>query len=118
MKDRIKQYLASKGHEFTGTMRANGTYGNPDYFVDLVQQCFNELQPQWVRIGGLDSLPPYEEPVLIKIKGVVQSITYTLDSFEDSYWFEPYHFNEELKIKASGDIEWMPLPPSEVMTND
>jgi hypothetical protein len=73
-----------------------------------------EPRLEWVKIGDLDSLPPYEKPVLIKWKGVVQHITYTLDSFEDSYWFEPHHFNEDgLKMMVSGDIEWMPLPPSE-----
>ena len=56
MKDKIKQYLARKGHEFTGTMRANGTYGNPDYFVGLIQQCFNDLQPQWVSVD--DNIKP------------------------------------------------------------
>jgi hypothetical protein len=55
MKDKIKQYLASKGHEFTGTIRANDTYGNPDYLVNLITQCFNDLQPQWVSVDDLPS---------------------------------------------------------------
>ena len=84
MKDRIKQWL-------DGKYSVSLTLDSREEVIDLISECFNDLAPQWVRIGGLDSLPPYE----------------------DSYWFEPYHFNEELKIKASGDIEWMPLPPSE-----
>tara|TARA_R110000851_G_scaffold93757_1_gene204133 strand:+ start:182 stop:529 length:348 start_codon:yes stop_codon:yes gene_type:complete len=66
MKDKIEQYLASKGHEFTGTIGANGTYGTHDYFVDLIQQCLNELQPQWVSVD--DRLPKEKVEVLFRVK--------------------------------------------------
>lgn len=40
-----------------------------------------------------DRLPEYGRPVLLKINGVIQHITYCLDGYSDvPDWFEPYFF--------------------------
>lgn len=50
-----------------------------------------------------DDLPPYGAPLLIKINGVVQHITYMRDGADDELdWFEPYFFRHE-------DIDKLPL---------
>lgn len=57
--------------------------------------------------------PPYGAPVLIKINGVVQHITYTLDGADETPdWFEPYHFDseDELKIWWHTVDEWAIFP--------
>ena len=40
--------------------------------------------------------PPYGAPVLLKVGGVVQHITYILNGADETPdWFEPYHFDSE-----------------------
>ena len=62
---------------------------------------------EWVDIK--DSAPAYGSVVLLKINGVVQSITYSRDGSDDSEdWFEPYgdHVDDELKGEYSFFIDW------------
>jgi hypothetical protein len=57
--------------------------------------------------------PIYGQPVLIKIKGIVQHITYTLDGADDTRdWFEPYLFDhdDEMKLWWNKADEWAALP--------
>ncbi len=60
-----------------------------------------------------EKLPPYGAPVLIKTKGVVQHVTYTLDGWDDvPDWFEPYHFehDDNMKIRWDRVDAWALMP--------
>lgn len=67
---------------------------------------------QWISVE--DELPVYGDPVLLKISGVVQHVTYMLDGADDSCdWFEPYHYEDtNAAVMNNGKlrIEWMALP--------
>ncbi len=48
--------------------------------------------------------PKYGLPVLLKVKGTIQNITYILEGCDDSPdWFEPYHFEHEDDLKINFD---------------
>ena len=69
--------------------------------------------PDQIKFIPMEKRPAYGQPVLIKIKGIVQHITYVLDGADDTAdWFEPYHFDhdDELKIWWHKVHEWAPLP--------
>lgn len=71
------------------------------------------MKNKWIDIDSDE--PPYGEPVLICINGIVQHVTYSLDVCEDddSIFFEPYNSNETEHGVCCGRgdlIKWMPLP--------
>lgn len=66
---------------------------------------------EWISVK--DKLPHYGKPVIISIKGVVQSVTYMLDGADETKdWFEPYFFSHDDNNKCwYNDVShWMPLP--------
>lgn len=75
------------------------------------------LIDEWVSVH--DKKPPYGKPILLKINGVVQNITYNLYGSDDSLdWFEPYSnigayddYNElSFFVEHDVDVEWRRLP--------
>lgn len=75
------------------------------------------LIDEWVSVH--DKKPTYGQPVLLRINGVVQTVTYNLDGSDDSLdWFEPYSnigvyddYNElSFFVEHDVDVEWQPLP--------
>lgn len=75
------------------------------------------LIDEWVSVD--DKKPAYGQPVLLKINGVVQTVTYNLDGSDDSLdWFEPYSnigvyddYNElSFFVEHDVDVEWRRLP--------
>lgn len=119
-KQSIKQWLVSKGHEFTGTIRSNDTYGNPDYLINLINQCFTELQPQWVSVD--DRLPDRNECIDIwghlsagYNQGDESRICDVFYNHTNNYW---WHYNDDQVVqivKGFNVTHWqsLPLPPSE-----
>ena len=66
---------------------------------------------EWISVE--DRSPPYGDPVIISIKGVVQNVTYILDGCDDTRdWFEPYFFDHDDVAKCwwNNVTHWMPLP--------
>jgi hypothetical protein len=66
---------------------------------------------EWVNVE--EKLPAYGEPVLIKINGVTQHVTYALYGDSDvPDWFKPYHFDNDYEHKISRDKVsfWCYLP--------
>ena len=57
------------------------------------------------------SIPPYNEPLLLRVNGTIQNVTYVFDSDDDVAWFEPHFFNDpgstEFSIGYGPGIEWM-----------
>ena len=93
-------------NEFADLLREN---------TELKQRIreLEELVPKWISINSDDDLPSYGEPVLIKINGVVQNVTYILDGcYHSPDWFEPSHFNHDnsCKIGWNKPTHWMQLP--------
>ena len=83
-----------------------------DYYRIACDDIIEQLRKmsEWTKCT--DSLPTYSEPVLLKINGVIQNITYMLDGADDMPdWFEPYFFDhdDELKIWWNLVDEWMPI---------
>lgn len=84
--------------------------------IEQQQQRIAELEdqvPKWVKLE--DDLPKYGVPVLLKIQGIVQEVTYMRDGSDVSLdWFEPFHYEDEecvIFISHDAEIEWLPLPP-------
>lgn len=75
---------------------------------------------EWISIK--DKLPTYGEPVLLKINGVTQKLTWNLDGSDNSKdWFELYdplnaysergdHHEHSFFVDFEKDIKWMALP--------
>lgn len=60
-----------------------------------------------------NSRPPYGAPVLLKINGVVQHITYTLDGADETPdWFEPFYFDhgDDMRMWWHKVEAWALLP--------
>lgn len=61
---------------------------------------------------AMERFPIYGKPVLLKINGVNQDVTYTFDCADNGddpfYWFEPYHFEHgfDEKMKLKPGIFW------------
>ena len=61
----------------------------------------------------MERRPIYGQPVLLKILGTVQHITYFMDGADDETdWFEPYFFEhgDEFKIEWDKVDGWYALP--------
>lgn len=109
--------LAQLHAEEDGNIEASETlYGQAACLIEQLQTENERLQrlvPHWTKTE--DGLPVYGRPVLLKIKGVVQHITYTREGSDDSLdWFEPYHYDDQesgIWLSHDAGIEWMPLPP-------
>ena len=59
-----------------------------------------------------DRRPAYGEPLILRVKGVVQHITYMLDGADDfKDWLEPYYFEEKeagfFVDYTESHIEWL-----------
>lgn len=80
--------------------------------VDAMFECFNDLAPKWVSVD--DELPECGEPVILRINGTVQHVTYMRDRYDEGPdWFEPYHYEDmdaAVDIDGKAKLEWMPLP--------
>ena len=70
------------------------------------------MSDEWNNVK--DVLPGHGVPVLLKINGVVQDVTYCLDAGDNdpTTWFEPYYFEyDELKVGVGFDcsprLEWI-----------
>lgn len=53
--------------------------------------------------------PTYGLPVLLKVKGAIQNITYMLEGCDECPdWFEPYYFrhDDDLKIDVDDVDSW------------
>ena len=64
---------------------------------------------KWVETKN--EMPAVGEPVMIKVGGVIQHLSYVLDGCDEgkTYWFEPYWFKHEdiQKLPVSKVIEWV-----------
>lgn len=80
--------------------------------VDVIHDCAKDLSPKWA--SAYDELPKYGEPVILKINGTVQHVTYMSDRYDEGPdWFERYHYNDAdsaVDIDGKVELEWMPLP--------
>lgn len=75
-------------------------------------------KPKWADVRS--NPPAYGKPVILKIDGVVQQVTYMRDGADGcDDWFEPYHYEDKehgVFVGGVESLEWMPLP--EVTTDD
>lgn len=85
--------------------------------LSLTRELEEAIKPKWVSVN--DKMPSYGEPVLLKINGVVQKITYNLDGSDHSNdWFEPYssigvyddHRDLSFFVDYESDVCWQSLP--------
>lgn len=83
----------------------------------IYPEDWNSHHDHWINVH--DKKPYYGQPVLIKLKGVVQNDTYFLDGSDDSLdWFELNcnHVDDIIKsefsffVKHDTDVLWMILP--------
>lgn len=92
--------------------------GSSYQFRDTLKRKLNKeieqlrKEREWISFDG--DLPKYNEPVILCINGVVQHVTFMLDSSDDSCdWFEPYHYEDTdsaVFIDGKCKVEWMALP--------
>lgn len=70
---------------------------------------------EWVSVK--DSLPEYGDPVLLRIDGIPQNVTWNRDGSDDSLdWFEIHDplnvyksFEQSFFIDFKKEVEWMPI---------
>ena len=108
-KDKIKQWLDANvwdGEDRSGAENDYCTF-SPDVLQELVEECFDDLQPQWVSVKT--ELPTEWVSVLVGYSG-------------DSMTGNAYRHDGKWRVSASNDFipdkditHWMnrPLPPSE-----
>ena len=109
MKDKIREWLES-------SVDSQSCVVYMDRDIDLINDCLEAIGPKWVSVE--DKLPDYGQPILLKISGVVQHVTYMRDGGDDYDWLEPFFYDhdDDVKISLKFDgltkIEWMTLPPT------
>lgn len=80
------------------------------------QAAKERYEPKWIDFKA--NPPAYGTPVILKINGTVQHVTYIRDGESNcDDWFEPYHYDDKehgVFVGSVNSLEWMPLPEADL----
>lgn len=102
--EELKMYLSNDPKDLTGNMYA--------LFLSVRWEAYQSaMEDQWRDPAA--ERPKYGQPIVVKIKGHTQHVTYMLDRDEDtSDWIEPFYFDHDdnCKVWWLDVTAWMYLP--------